>query len=75
MQTVVSQTFVSVHEILWCDFQMKSVIFLVVLSSANDYFEGCFKMSIQGILICFIKFDLEASLHFGTRVHDKESRT
>ena len=37
-------------------------------------FQDSFKMSIQGILIC-LKFDLEASsLHFGTRVHDKEWR-
>lgn len=37
-------------------------------------FQGCFKMPIQGVLIC-LKFDLEASsVHFGTRVHDKESR-
>ena len=29
-------------------------------------FQDCFKMSIQGVLIC-LKFDLEASLHFGTK--------
>ena len=74
MQTVVSLTFVSVHEILWCDFQIKSVIFLEVLSSANDYFSRLFQNVNSGGFNLLKVWSWTSSVHFGTRVHDKESR-